>query len=71
MIKNPSFRKGDINSFRKYVVKNLTYPVISAENKVQGEVIILFYVNSLGYVDEVFILSTPDEALGHEAKRVI
>lgn len=70
-IKSPSFNKGGIQDFRKYVAQHLKYPPISAENGVQGQVIVQFTINSNGKAGDVVIVSSPDAALGKEAQKVV
>lgn len=67
----PKFQGGDVNKFRSWVMGNLKYPVIAAENGIKGRVVVSFVVERDGTVSGVEILSSPDRSLADEAMRVI
>lgn len=67
----PSFRGGDLNSFRTWVMGRLRYPVIAMENGIQGRVTLQFVVERDGTVGRIAVLASPDEMLSNEAVRVI
>ena len=66
-----SFQGGDVNSFREWVLKNIKYPVVAAENAIQGKVYVQYAVNSKGEVCDVKVVRGVDPSLDAEAVRVI
>jgi periplasmic protein TonB len=66
----PIFPGGE-GELLSYISKNLKYPVIAAENGIQGKVILRFVVNKSGKVDKVEVLRTLDTACDKEAVRVV
>jgi len=66
-----SFQGGDVNSFREWVMKNIKYPVVAAENGIQGKVYVQYAVNSKGEVVDVKVVRGVDPSLDAEAVRVI
>lgn len=67
----PSFRGGDLNVFRRWVVENYDYPTIAREAGIQGRVVVEFIVERDGRVSNVRALQTVDPILSDEAIRVI
>ena len=67
----PSFRGGDLNTFRAWVQENVKYPAEAVKNNIQGRVILSFVVEKDGSVSNMQILQTPDRSLSAEALRVI
>jgi len=67
----PKFMGGDENEFTKWVFKNLVYPEIAIDNKIQGRVVCSFVVDTKGQVVDVKILRGVDPSLDKEALRVI
>ena len=67
----PSFKGGDLNTFRNWVQSNLVYPEIAAENGISGRVFIQFAVNASGQVVDVVVARGVDPALDKEAVRVV
>ena len=67
----PTFQGKDLNAFRSWVQERLKYPVIAAENGVQGRVVVAFVVEKDGSVGRAQVLVAPDKSLGEEALRVI
>ncbi len=67
----PKFQGGDVMKFRSWVSERLKYPVIAAENGIQGRVMVTFVVEKDGSVTGVQVLTAPDRTLGEEAMRVI
>ncbi|MDR1584819.1 MAG: energy transducer TonB [Prevotellaceae bacterium] len=66
----PSFPGGE-DEMMKYIHDNLVYPVIAAENGVEGRVTIRFVVNKKGEVTEVTVLRGLDPSCDKEAVRVV
>lgn len=66
----PQFPGGDAELL-KYIADHLKYPVIAAENGVQGRVICQFIVGKDGKVRDVKILKTLDPYCDKEAVRVM
>jgi len=68
----PTFNGGDPNiEFYRYILRNIRYPEIAAENGVEGKVQIQFVVNSKGFVERAVVTRSADPALDQEALRVI
>lgn len=68
----PTFNGDDpAIEFRKYIAKNLVYPIVAAENGISGRVIIQFAVNSKGEVVDVNVVRSVDPALDKEALRLV
>lgn len=67
----PSFKGGGLEGFRAWVMKNLQYPEIAAENGISGTVYVQFVVEPNGNVNKVTIMRGVDPALDKEAIRVV
>ena len=67
----PSFNGGDANEFSKWVNSQLRYPVIAQEMHIQGKVTLQFTIEKDGSLQNVKVLSTPDESLSKEAVRIV
>ena len=66
----PQFPGGDAE-LMKYIQDHLKYPVIAAENGIQGRVIVRFVVSKTGEIQDVTVLRGVDSSLDKEAVRVI
>ena len=58
---NALFLKSD--DFRNTVMKYLKYPELAAENGIQGKVVLNFRVNSIGCIDSIIVVESPDITL--------
>lgn len=67
----PSFKGEGLNGFRNWVMKNLNYPEIAAENGISGTVFVQFVVEPTGLVNKVIIMRSVDPSLDKEAIRVV
>jgi len=68
----PKFRGGDPSvEFRKYIIENLKYPEIAAENGIGGKVYVQFVVNENGKVVNAKVVRSRDPALDAESIRVV
>jgi len=67
----PSFKGKGLNGFRNWVMENLEYPGIAAENGISGTVYVQFVVEPSGEVNKVTIMRGVDPALNNEAIRVV
>ena len=67
----PSFDGGDANNFSKWVNSKLVYPEIAKDNGIEGRVTLRFTIGKDGRVQDVQVLSSPDESLSREAVRVV
>ena len=67
----PTFRGGDLNSFRSWVQARLTYPQLAQENNIQGTVVLEFIVEKDGRLTNIKVLRSPDSSLADEAIRVL
>ena len=69
--KMPSFRGGDLMTFRNWVMERIRYPQIAQENGIQGRVLLSFVVERDGTLTNIQVLQTPDSSLSDEAIRVL
>lgn len=68
----PKFNGGNANiEFSRYIMKNLKYPEIAAENGVSGRVIVQFDIDKEGNLVDALIYKGVDPALDAEALRVV
>ena len=67
----PTFQGGDLDKFRQWVNKNITYPMIARENGIEGTVRCEFIVNAQGHVENVKVLRSVEGTLDAEAVRVL
>ena len=67
----PSFRGGDIKTFRDYVMKELVYPEKALINIIEGKVFLSFVVNKHGSVENVQVVKSIHPLLSDEAIRVV
>ena len=69
--KNASFKGGDINTFRNWIMSQVTYPESTRQKGTQGKVIAQFVVNAKGIVENVKVLRSLDPYCDAEVVRVI
>ena len=67
----PGFGRGKRTGDRKYIMQNLKYPEIAAENGISGRVFVRFVVEPNGSVSNVNVVRGVDPALDAEAVRVV
>lgn len=67
----PTFNGGDANDFAKWVNSRLVYPEVARDNGVEGRVVLQFTIGKDGRLQDVKVLSAPDESLAREAVRVV
>lgn len=67
----PSFQKGDINTFRIWVMQNVKFPQIALDNHISGRVVLSFVIDQNGQLTNIEVLSSPDDVLSEEAIRVL
>lgn len=67
----PSFRNGDLLSFRKWVQAQVRYPEKLRQEGIQGRVVTSFVINEDGSLSDIGILQSPDEAFSKEAVRIL
>ena len=67
----PSFKGGDINKFREWVMRRTNYPQAAVENRIQGKVYLTFIVETDGAVSNVTIVKGVDPLIDGEAVRTI
>ena len=66
----PSFPGGQ-TALMQWLSSNISYPVIAAENGVQGRVIVQFVVEKDGSISDVQVVKSVDPSLDKEAARVV
>lgn len=63
---------GGSQAMKRFLVDNLHYPVIAAENGIQGKAVCSFIVNKDGSISDVVVVrSAGDPSLDKEAVRLI
>jgi len=67
----PSFKGGDINKFRDWVMKRTNYPQAAVDNRIHGKVYLTFIVETDGSVSNVTIVKGVDPLIDVEAVRTI
>jgi protein TonB len=67
----PTFKGGDINTFREWVQKRVRYPELAAENGIAGRVFITFVVETNGTVSNVTVTRSVDALLDEAAKEAV
>lgn len=58
----------DINS---YIARALKYPEDARENNIQGKVVVLFTVDTIGKIDDIRVVKSAHPLLDAEAVRVV
>jgi len=66
----PEFPGGEL-ALRKWIANNIKYPVIAAENGIQGKVYVQFVVDKNGAITNARIARGVDPSLDQEALRVV
>lgn len=69
--KMPSFKGGDLMTFRNWVMEQIRYPQIAQENNITGRVLLQFVIERDGSLTNIQVLQTPDSSLSNEAVRVL
>jgi protein TonB len=67
----PTFKGGDLNKFRDWVMKRTNYPQAAIENKIRGTVFLTFIVEKDGSVSHVTIVKGVHPLLDDEAVKAI
>lgn len=66
----PEFPGGMVE-FMKWLTKNLKYPVLAQQQKIQGKVLVAFIINKDGTVTDQKVIKSVSPELDREALRVI
>jgi len=67
----PSFRGGDINTFREWVQRRIIYPQAAIEARIQGTVFFTFIVEQDGSVSNVTVVRGVTSIIDNEVVRAI
>lgn len=67
----PSFKGGDLNKFREWVMKRTNYPQAAVDNRIEGKVYLTFIVEIDGTVSNVTVVRGVDPLIDKEAVRTI
>jgi protein TonB len=67
----PTFKGGDINKFREWIIKRTIYPQIASDKGIEGMVKVTFVVETDGSVSNVKVTEGVDPLLDNEATRVV
>ncbi len=55
---HPSFKNGDLNRFRRWVMQHMNYPEIMVEDGLKGKVVISFVVDKTGQVRDLELVES-------------
>lgn len=66
----PEFPGGE-EALRKFIAENVKYPIIAAEQGIQGKVFVMFVISETGDVEDAKVVRGVDPSLDQEALRVI
>ena len=67
----PTFRGEEANKFAAWVNSRVVYPEIAKENGIEGKVVLQFTIGTDGKLQDLKVLSSPDETLSRESIRVV
>lgn len=67
----PKFQGGDLAAFRNWVMGQMVYPRVAADNGIQGRVQLRFVIEKDGSVSNIELDFAPDRSLADEAMRVV
>ena len=67
----PTFRGEDANKFAAWVNSRVVYPEMAKENGIEGRVVLQFTIGTDGRLQDLKVLSSPDETLSKESLRVV
>ena len=67
---SPEFPGGK-DALNKFIAANLRYPLICAENRIQGRVVVNFAIDERGMAVDLEVTESPDKYLSNEAMRII
>lgn len=67
----PTFKGGDLNKFRNWVMKLVSYPDECLESHIEGRVSIQFVVEKNGSIGQFEVIESPHRALTEEVMRVL
>ena len=67
----PTFRGGDLNKFRDWVIQRTNYPQEAIDKKIQGRVFLTFIVETDGSISSVTIVKGVDPIIDDEAVKAI
>ena len=67
----PTFRGGDLNTFRDWVKLNVKYPADMYKQGIEGRVVATFIINRDGSLSDVKILQSPEAEFSREVLSVL
>lgn len=67
----PSFKGGDLSTFRDYIVNNVEYPEEALRAGIEGTITIKFTVSKAGTIKEVIVVRGVHPALDKAVRNVI
>ena len=67
----PTFQGQDANAFAAWVNARVQYPELAKDNGVEGRVVLQFTIGTDGRLQDLRVLSSPDETLSRESLRVV
>jgi protein TonB len=67
----PTFKGGDLEEFRKWVQKRVTYPQEAQDNGISGRVYLTFVIERDGSVSNVKVVRPVDPLIDKEAQKAI
>lgn len=69
--KMPTFGKGGIDEFKKYVMSNVVYSEYASSNDIFGTVYVEFVVGKAGRIEDIKVVRSVDPSLDNEVVRVL
>ena len=66
----PKFPGGEEELY-KYLGETIKYPPLARQLEIEGKVLLQFVVNKVGKLEEIKVLSNPNQQLTDEALRVV
>lgn len=70
IIQQPSFPGGNA-ALMEYMYRNLHYPQNAIREKIQGRVVVSFFVGTNGEIEEIEVIKSPHKYLSKEAIRIV
>ena len=67
----PTFKGGDLLTFREWVMRNVRFPQEALENGIYGRVAVSFVIDKEGKLGNIMVLASPDDILSQEVVRVL
>lgn len=67
----PEFLKGGMKGLEKFISETIEYPEFALKNKIEGQVIVSFVIDTTGKAIEIEIIESTNSIFNEESKRII